>query len=190
VVSANTLLNLTIIGVIVGAGFLIFKNAGAIGGFIGGGLNQFGSNILSGIQGLGAGLTDQLQDTFTNTSPEQIVLTGGLENQTVDVPKGGGFGETTPLQLGRLTFAQFLKDRNLGGKINISTGFFTNRFTSQALDFTINKQTGDIRTGAVGLSSAVLAKQAELSAKFGIPTFDVAGNLSTFGGVTTGKNNG
>jgi len=40
------------------------------------------------------------------------------------------------------------------------------------------------------LSDAVVAKQQELSAKFGIPTFDVAGNLSTFGGVTTGKNNG
>jgi len=48
VVRAGTLINLALIGVIVGAGFLIFRNAGAIGSFIGGGLNQFGSNILGG----------------------------------------------------------------------------------------------------------------------------------------------
>jgi len=186
VVRAGTLINLALIGVIVGAGFLIFRNAGAIGSFIGGGLNQFGSNILGGIAGIG----NQISDVFTNTSPEQIVNTGMLADQTTGVPVGGGFGETTPLQFGRLTFAQFLKDQNLGGKINISTGLFVNQFTSQQLDFTINKTTGNIRTGRIGLSDAVVAKQQELSAKFGIPTFDVAGNLSTFGGVTTGKNNG
>jgi len=189
-VSAGTLINLTLIGIVLGAGFLIFKNAGAIGSFIGGGLNQFGSNILGGISGIGAGLQAQLQDLFTNTSPEQIVNTGMLQEQTTGVPVGGGFGSTTPLQFGRLTFAQFLKDQNLGGKVNISSGLFVNQFTSQQLDFTINKSTGNIRTGRLGLSDAVLAKQQELSQKFGIPTFDVAGNLSTFGGVTTGKNNG
>jgi len=104
---------------------------------------------------------------------------------------GGGIGfGIPPFQIGTLTFAQFLKDKNLGGKVNIQTGLFTNEFTSQELGFTINQQTGQIKTGSVGLSSAVLAKQAALSAEFGIPTFDIAGNLSTFGGVTTGKNNG
>jgi len=186
VVSANTLLNLAIIGVIVGAGFLIFRNAGAIGGFIGGGVNQFGQQLLGGFAGLGS----QIENLFTNTSDEQIVNTLGLQDQVIGVPPGGGFGGVSALGIGRLTFAQFLKDTNLGGKINLTTGFFQNKFTSQSLDFTINKQTGNIFTGAVGLSSATLAKQVELSQEFGIPTFDVAGNLSTFGGVTTGKNNG
>jgi len=187
-VSASTLLNLTLIAGIVGAGILIFRNAGAIGSFIGSGLNQFGSNIIGGIGGLGQGI----EGLFTNTSQEQIVGSAGLEDVTTDVPPGGGFGMLTGLDFGRLTFAQFLKDQafGFGGKINLTTGFFTNKFTSQALDFTINKQTGDIKTGAVGLSAATLAKQAALSKEFGIPTFDVAGNLSTFGGVTTGKHNG
>jgi len=188
VVSLSTGINLTLAAVGVLAAFLLFKNAGKIGSFIGGGLGEFGSNIIQGVQGLTTGAAD----LFTNTSPEQIVNTGGLGEFTEDVPTGGGFGMTTPLQIGRLTFAQFLKDQQFGfgGKVNISTGLFSNRFTSQQLDFTINKSTGNIRTGRIGLSDATLAKQQELSAKFGIPTFDVAGNLSTFGGVTTGKNNG
>jgi len=182
-VSASTLLNLSLIAAIVGAGFLIFKNAGAIGSFIGGGLNQFGSNILGGIGGIGS----QIEGLFTNTSQEQIVSSAGLEEQTEGVPPGGGFGMLSGLDFGRLTFAQFLKDQNLGGKINLTTGFFNNKFTSQQLDFTINPITGNIKTGGVGLSAAVLAKQTALSKEFGIPTFDVAGNLSTFGGVTTGS---
>jgi len=182
-VRAGTLINLALVGIVAGGIFLAIRNAGAIGSFIGGGLNQFGSNILGGINQVGK----ELGDVFTNTSPEQIVGTGGLEGQTEDVPKGGGFGETTPLQIGRLTFAQFLKDRKLGGTINISSGIFKNKVTRQPLDFTIDQTTGDIRTGRIGLSDAVLRKQAELSAQFGIPTFDIKGNLSTFGGVTSGK---
>jgi len=101
--------------------------------------------------------------------------------------RGGGFGEVTPLEIGRLTFAQFLKQNMFGGSVNISTGVFRNAFTTQPLDFTIDKVTGNIRTGRIGLSDATLSAQAALSKKFGIPTFDIKGNLSTFGGFVTGN---
>lgn len=180
-VSLGTGLNLAIIGVAALSIFLLVKNAGKIGSFIGGGLNQFGSNIIGGISGIGSGISD----VFTNTSEEQIVGSLGLEGQTEGVPEGGGFGEVTPLEIGRLTFAQFLKQNNFGGQVNISTGVFRNAFTAQPLDFTIDKTTGVIRTGRIGLSDAVLSAQQKLSAKFGIPTFDIKGNLSTFGGFVT-----
>jgi len=184
-VSFGTTINLALAAVGVLAAFLLFKNAGKIGSFIGGGLNLFGSNIISGISGLTSGISDSI----FSTSQEQIVGSLGLEDVTEGV-KPGGFGPPLGgIDVGRLTFAQFLKTAKFGfgGKVNLTTGFFTNKFTSQQLDFTINKLTGKILTGRVGLSEATLAKQAELSAKFGIPTFDVAGNLSTFGGVTTGS---
>ena len=46
---------------------------------------------------------------------------------------------------------------------------------------------GGINTGRVGLSDATLNAQAALSREYGIPTFDTAGNLSTFGGFVTGN---
>jgi len=178
-VSIGTGFNLALLAGGALALFLLFKNAGGIGAFIGSGLNQFGSNIISGISGLTSGLT--------TTSPEQIVGSLDLENQAEDA-RGGPFGDpTSGLEFGRLTFAQFLKQENLGGKINISSGIFSNQFTKQPLDFTIETTTGQIRTGRVGLSDAVLTRQQELSAEFGIPTFDIKGNLSTFGGFVTGN---
>ena len=57
----------------------------------------------------------------------------------------------------------------------------------QPLDFTFDGS-GGVNTGRVGLSDRTLAAQQELSAKYGIPTFDVSGNLSTFGGLATSKN--
>jgi len=85
-VSLGTGINLTLAAIVALGAFLLIKNAGAIGSFIGGGLNQFGSNILGGISGIGSGVTD----FFTNTSEEQIVSSLGLENQTTGVPEGGG----------------------------------------------------------------------------------------------------
>jgi len=182
-VSLGTGLNLAIIGVAALSIFLLFKNAGKIGSFIGGGLNQFGSNIISGISGLGGGLLDNI----VSTSPEQIVGSLDLADQTTDVPTDLFREPITGLELGRLTFAQFLKQNNFGGQVNISTGVFRNAFTTQPLDFTIDPISGVIRTGRVGLSDATLSAQQKLSARFGIPTFDIKGNLSTFGGFVTGN---
>jgi len=182
-VSLGTGVNLTLLAVGLLAAFLLFKNAGKIGSFIGSGLNQFGSNIIGGISNIGSDIVGNI----VSTSPEQIVGSLGLEGQTEDVP-GGGFREPiTGLEIGRLTFAQFLKQNNFGGQVNISTGVFRNAFTAQPLDFTISPTTGIIRTGRVGLSDATLSAQQKLSARFGIPTFDIKGNLSTFGGFVTGN---
>jgi len=182
-VSLGTGINLTLLAVGLLAAFLLFKNAGKIGSFIGSGLNQFGSNIIGGISGIGSSIAGSI----VSTSPEQIVGSLGLEDQATDFKTELFRDPISGLEIGRLTFAQFLKQNNFGGSVNISTGVFRNQFTEQPLDFTINKQTGMIRTGRIGLSDATLAAQQALSAEFGIPTFDVAGNLSTFGGVTTGS---
>ena len=92
----------------------------------------------------------------------------------------------TPQQKGGLTFSGFLQSNNLGGTINLRTNEFSNAYTVQPLDFTINGS-GGINTGRVGLSDSTLQAQQALSQKFGIPTFDVQGNLSSFGGLTTSK---
>jgi len=182
-VSLGTGLNLGIIAVVGLTILLLVRNAGAIGSFIGSGLNQFGSNIIGGIEGVGAGITG----AFVSTSEEQIVNTAGLQEQTEDVA-GGGIGQPlSGINFGRLTFAQFLKQENLGGKINLRSGIFSNQFTEQPLDFTISRDTGNIRTGRIGLSDVVLQRQAALGKEFGIPTFDIKGNLSTFGGFVTGN---
>ena len=92
----------------------------------------------------------------------------------------------TPQQRGGLTYAGFLESNNLGGTINLRTNEFKNQYGIQPLDFTISGS-GGINTGRIGLSDATLNAQAALSREFGIPTFDTQGNLSTFGGLVTGK---
>jgi len=180
-ISTKTILSLAgLAGVVVA--FISLGGAGGIGSRIGKGLNDFGASIIGGITGVGAGASD----FFTNTSEEQIINTAGLQGQFVNVPQGGGFGEISGRNLGLLTFGQFLKDRGLKGVIDFDTGSFVNQFTNQPLGFTLTP-TGDIRTGRIGLSDHVLSLQGALSQKFGIPTFDIKGNLSTFAGVITGK---
>lgn len=67
-----------------------------------------------------------------------------------------------------------------------NTALFQNDFTTQPLSPGAGLTTsGAVRTGRTGLSDYVLAQQQKLSAKTGIPTFDVAGNLSTIAGAAT-----
>lgn len=173
------------LAVVAGGGLLAYlaiKNAGKIGSFIGSGLGSFGNNILAGIGNIGGNAADTINDAFTNTSEEQIVNTNQLQGQVKDIPESGGFGEISGLNKGRLTYAQYLKERGLSGTINLGSGIFENEYTKQPLDFTINLDDGRIKTGRVGLSDATLSLQREIGRNYGIPTFDVEGNLSQFGG--------
>jgi len=180
-ISTKTIVSIAgLAGVVVA--FISLGGAGGIGSRIGRGLNDFGASIIGGITGAGSGVTD----FFTNVSEEQIVNSGDLSSFFLNVPEGGGVGEISARNQGLLTFGQFLKDRGLDAKIDFQGGAFVNQFTRQPLGFTIN-QTGQIKTGRIGLSDHVLQLQSALSGKFGIPTFDIKGNLSTFAGLVTGK---
>lgn len=185
-VKIGTLLTLGALG----AGVIAFYRLGGasgIGSRIGGGFNSIISGITTGISG-GINATQRLTDT-SGGSDENIV------KRIVEAEDLGPFVENIPtsksdsltgIQKGLLTYAGFIQSEGLQGKIDLATGAFANRYTSQPLNFTINRTTGGINTGSVGLSSATLSAQAALSKKYGIPTFDVKGNLSTFGGVVTG----
>jgi len=171
----------------VGAGILAFYRLGGaagIGSRIGGGFESLLSGITTGISG-GINATQRLTDTSGGTEEnivKAVVEQEALSPYVQNVP-------TTPqekltgIQKGLLTYAGFIESQGIQGKIDLETGVFSNRFTSQPLNFTINRTTGGINTGTQGLSSATVAAQQALSAKYGIPTFDVAGNLSTFGGL-------
>ena len=65
----------------------------------------------------------------------------------------------------------------------MTTGERKSSYGVQPLDFTFDG-TGGINTGRVGLSDKTLQAQRELSREYGIPTFDTAGNLSTFAGAS------
>lgn len=178
-VSFGTITSLGGLAVGLGIGYLLLKNAGSIGSAVG---STLGGGLSSGIVQFGEALRSTFVGGFTSGSETQIVNTLGLENQISGSLDDGPFGEVTPKEIGRLTFAQFLKEKQLGGRININTGFFQNKFTSQPLDFTIDSVTGSIRTGRVGLGSKTINAQTNLAKEFGIPTFDTMGNLSNFGG--------
>jgi hypothetical protein len=134
-------------------------------------------------------LVETPQSNAPNTAA-RVIEELELGNYVTNIPDSP-VGEVglTPQQKGGLAFAGFLEDNNLGGTINLRTNEFENAYGVQPLDFTINGS-GGINTGAVGLSNATLNAQAALSKKFGIPTFDTQGNLSTFGGLITGEYNG
>ena len=189
-VSFNTIIS---IGGLVGA-YLLYKNAGGASGI--------GQSLGSAVSGLGAGVIQGLSgatqsvNRFGNlvTTPEdnsesiseRIVQQENLGEYVTNVPQEniGSVGLSSQ-QKGGLTYAGFLESNNLGGTINLRTNEFTNRYGVQPLDFTISGS-GGINTGRVGLSDATLNAQAALSREYGIPTFDTAGNLSTFGGFVTG----
>jgi len=171
---------LALAGVVVA--FISLGGAGGIGSRIGKGLSDFGNSIIGGITGIGTGA----QDFFTNPSEENIITELGIENKFVNIPTDLRIGELSGLSRGLITFGEFLNIRGLKGKIDFADSSFVNQVTRQPLGFTITP-TGDIRTGRIGLSDGVLQRQAQLSMEFGIPTFDIKGNLSTFGGSITGK---
>ena len=185
-VSFNTILTLGGIG----AAILIFKQLGggagigsAIGSQIGGFTEALGGQVTQGFNKFG-----NLVETPESNAPSiaaRIVEQEQLGEYVTNIPQEniGNIGLSSQ-QKGGLTYAGFLESNNLGGTINLRTNEFTNRYGVQPLDFTISGS-GGINTGRVGLSDATLNAQAALSQEFGIPTFDTAGNLSTFGGLVT-----
>ena len=189
-VSLNTILAIGGIG----AAYLIYKNAGGgigIGQSLGGAISGLGAGVRQGLAG-----ATQSFNRFGNlvTTPEsnsesiseRIVEQENLGEYVTNIPDEniGNVGLSSQ-QKGGLAYAGFLETHNLGGTINLRTNEFQNKFGIQPLDFTINGS-GGINTGRIGLSDSTLNAQAALSKEFGIPTFDVKGNLSTFGGFVTG----
>ena len=144
-------------------------------------MSSFGSSLVSsfqsGLPSFGAP-TEQRQQTV-----QGIIAQENLQAQVSNVPETPIETPLTDLQKGRLTFAGFLESEGLAGNIDLQTGIFRNQFTTQPLDFTIGSG-GVIKTGTVGLAPSTLAAQQQLSERYGIPTFDINGNLSTFGGLS------
>ena len=114
---------------------------------------------------------EQLGDYVTQTPTDQTGDTG-----------------LSSFQSSGLTFAGLVQSLNIPQTtVNLRTGELNTPYGVQPLDFTFDGS-GGVNTGRVGLSDRTVSAQQELSAKFGIPTFDVSGNLSTFGGLATSKN--
>ena len=171
-VSISNLLTLGLIGAGV---FAFYKLGGAsgIGQKIGGGFNDFIGGITSSVT--------------PESSIQQIVTDLGLQNKVEGLPI-----EERPItenEKGLLSLAGVLESEQYGGKINVETQTFKNQFTTQPLGFAITPS-GKVKTGTVGLGQSTIAAQAELSKKYGIPTFDVAGNISTFAGLVSGGSTG
>ena len=91
-------------------------------------------------------------------------------------------GTLTAFEKSGLTFAGLEQQYNTAARIDLTTGERKSIYGVQPLDF-IFDGSGGINTGRVGLSDSTFQGQQELSKKFGIPTFDTAGNLSTFAGT-------
>ena len=183
-VSLNSILTLGVLG---GAALLYFKygGLGGIGKALGGAVSGFGSGVTQGLNKFG-NLVTTPESNAPNTAArvvEQLQL-GEYVTQT-PTDQTGDTGLTSP-QKSALTYAGFVAENNLGGTINLRTSALHNKYGIQPLDFTFDGS-GGINTGRVGLSDATLAAQSQLSKEYGIPTFDTVGNLSTFGGLTTGN---
>ena len=179
-VSVKTIIS---IGAIVGVVGLVVGLGGprGIGEKLRSGFDSVSQSFVAGL-GFGGGTNDSAANQ-TQTL-QGIVDQYQLAENVEAIPKEPIDAPLPDLQLGRLTLAQFIKDQNISGKINLTTGDFRNKFTLQPLDFIIGKG-GSIKTGLSGLGQSTIAAQAALSQRFGIPTFDVKGNLSTFGGLVS-----
>jgi hypothetical protein len=182
-VSLNSILTLGVLG---GAALVYFKYGGlsGIGQALGGAVSGFGSGITQGLNRFGNVVTTPESNAPNRTA--RIVEQEALGEYVTQIPQEQTQEALTAQQKGGLTFAGFLEAHNLGGTINLRTNELVNDYGVQPLDFVINGS-GGINTGRVGLSDATLKAQTELSAKYGIPTFDTVGNLSTFGGIATGN---
>ena len=174
------------LGVLGGAALIYFKYGGlsGIGQALGGAVSGFGSGITQGLNRFGNVVTTPESNAPNRTA--RIVEQEALGEYVTQIPQEQTQEALTAQQKGGLTFAGFLQAHNLGGTINLRTNELVNAYGVQPLDFVINGS-GGINTGRVGLSDATLKAQTELSAKYGIPTFDTVGNLSTFGGIATGN---
>ena len=169
-----------------GAAALIYFKYGGLGGIgkaLGGSLGGFGEGLTQGLNKFGNVVTTPEANAPNTTA--RVVDQLALDPYVTNVPDApvGEVGLTAQ-QAGGLSYAGFIEANELGGTINLRTNEFSNAYTIQPLDFTINGS-GGINTGRVGLGDATVQAQQALSQKFGIPTFDVKGNLSSFGGSYT-----
>ena len=157
-----------------------------IGSKIGAGFGDFGTSLVKSFTGSfpEQGQKDTIQNVVEKTELGDYVTNIPIEERPM-----------TAKEKGLLTLAGFIQAQGLGGTINLETGVFTNRVTKQPLGFTVEPTTGKIRTGTAGLGASTIAAQQALSKKFGIPTFDVTGAISSFspssgGGGKTGGASG
>lgn len=97
-VSAGSLANIGLAAGIIYAGYLALTNAGKIGSFIGGGLNQFGSNIVGSI------------------------TSGFADNKTVDAAQGAAAAATDPI--GTILDAQAAQQTGAQNPKNVTEGIF------------------------------------------------------------------
>lgn len=176
-----------------------FPKAGTLAGF---GLLALGAYAFikyGGFSGIGNGIrglfpsTTQLTNGLglTKTSAEQVTNTLGTQQYSTNIPSGEQqtFASTRQRELtyGAQQYAGLAQMLGLKNTtIDQQTAVFKNQFTTQPLAFTIGVG-GVINTGTAGIGAATLAAQQELSARYGIPTFDVKGNLSAFGGLVSSK---
>lgn len=177
------------LGILAVGAYLALGGAKGIGSRIGKGVSDFGNSIIGGISDIGKGFSDGV----TTTSAEQVVGTLDLGGNVTNVPTP--FDQTfsskrdNTITRELLAVSGILKDTGSTNKIDVRGRQLEirNQFGSavQPLDFAFDND-GIIRTGSSGLSPAVLKKQAELSAKFGIITFDESGAVSTIGGLASG----
>ena len=181
-VSLNSILTLGALG---GAALLYFKygGLGGIGQALGGAVSGFGSGITQGLNRFGNLVTTPESNALNTTA--RVIEQEQLGEYITEAPtEDTGDTGLTPSQKSGLTYAGFVQAHNLGGTINLRTNELKNQYGIQPLDFTFDGS-GGINTGREGLADSTLESQRQLSQKYGIPTFDVLGNLSTFGGLTT-----
>ena len=167
-----SLSNLFTLG-LVGVGILSFIKLGGASGI--------GSRIGGGFSDFIGGISDSFKPV---SSIQSIVGDLGLINKVTGLPN-----EERPItepEKGLVSLAGVLQQENYSGVINVEEQTFENRYTVQPLDFAITTS-GNVRTGTVGLGQSTIAAQQALSQKFGIPTFDVEGNISTFAGLVSGN---
>jgi hypothetical protein len=162
--------------------------AGEIGasfGAFGSGIGSLGTGIKELGQGIGTGTAKLFDPLFTLRDlifpPEagnQPAPTAATQGQTPsETPPS-----TTPINQTGLQVVQSLVKEKGFGKVT-DKGIFSNQFTQQDLSFAISKDS--LRTGVTGLGAKTLAAQRDLSKRYGIPTFDVKGRVSTFGGIVS-----
>jgi hypothetical protein len=162
--------------------------AGEIGasfGAFGSGIGSLGTGIKELGQGIGTGTAKLFDPLFTL---RDLIFPPEAGNQPA--PTASTQGQTPPQtppstssidQTGLQVVQSFVKEKGFGTVT--SKGIFSNQFTQQDLSFAISKDS--LRTGVTGLGAKTLAAQRDLSKRYGIPTFDIKGRVSTFGGIVS-----
>lgn len=167
-----------------GAASEIGQSIGSFGsgiGSLGGGIKEFGAGVGTGISQLFNPLFTLRELIFppqAGNQPAPVASTQGQIPQ--DTPQLTSPPIQTPIEKTISTLNTTVQALQYGNVT--SKGVFVNQFTTQDLRFAIDPS-GAIKTGSTGLGPRTLAAQAGLSSKYKIPTFDIKGNISQFGGI-------